>query len=455
VSDQDTIVAIATPPGRGGIGIIRISGGDLVLDIARAILTKLPTPRYADYLAFYDQDHSLMDTGIALYFPAPHSFTGEHVLELQGHGGPVVLDLILQQALNLGARMARPGEFSLRAYLNNKLDLAQAEAIADLINSSTAVAARSAVRSMSGEFSQRINKLLEQLIYLRMYIEAAIDFPEEEVDFLADKKIVQQTQTLLDDIGQLTQSMRQGYLLNEGMTVVLLGRPNAGKSSLLNQLAGKDAAIVTPIAGTTRDALHEDILIDGMPLHVVDTAGLRDHVDVVEQEGIKRAWQQAAQADRVLWLIDDTQIDNTNNDVAFTDTLLNPLPAHIPITLIRNKADLSGRAIGKSEEQGQPCVTLCAKTGLGIDALKQHLLATMGFSAETDNPIIARRRHLDAISRAKTAIEVGLEQLLNHRAGELMAEELRVAQNALNEITGDFDNEALLSRIFSSFCIGK
>lgn len=446
---SDTIAAIATPPGRGGVGIVRVSG-DAVPAIAHALLGALPSPRNARLRHFTDAQGEAIDTGLALYFPAPHSFTGEHVLELQGHGGPVVLDLLLARVCELGARPARPGEFSERAFLNDKLDLAQAEAIADLIDAGTAQAARAALRSLDGEFSRRVHALVEALIHLRMYVEAAIDFPEEEVDFLNDGEIRRQLRALEAQFGELRANAQQGRLLREGMTVVIAGRPNAGKSSLLNALAGHEAAIVTPIAGTTRDVLREHIQIDGMPLHVIDTAGLRDSDDPVEQEGMKRAWRAIETADRLLLVIDD-RIGFTDDDAL----ILEQLPSHLPHTLVHNKIDLSGHRPSTPEAGTGEHIHLSARTGAGLDALRAHLKHCMGYTGETEHGFSARRRHLEALARAWEHVRAGRERLEQERAGELLAEELHQAQLALNEITGGFSSDDLLGRIFSSFCIGK
>ncbi|RRQ21974.1 tRNA uridine-5-carboxymethylaminomethyl(34) synthesis GTPase MnmE [Thiohalobacter thiocyanaticus] len=443
----DTIAAIATPAGRGGVGIVRLSGPD-VPQIATDWLGHVPEARRAELHTFTAADGSSIDQGIALYFPAPNSFTGEHVLELQGHGGPVVMDLLLSRALELGARIARPGEFSERAFLNDKLDLAQAEAIADLIDSATSQAARAAVRSLEGEFSGRIHELVEGLIRLRMYVEAAIDFPEEEIDFLADAQVTDQLQRLTGQFDALQASARQGRLLREGMRLVIAGRPNAGKSSLLNALAGRESAIVTPIAGTTRDVLREHIQIDGMPLHVIDTAGLRESEDQVEQEGVRRAWREIEQADRLLLVIDSRE--------GFTDedrAILGRLPETLQHTLVYNKIDLTGEPPALDAEKN--VVHLSATAGAGLEELRVHLKTCMGYAEAETGGFIARRRHLDAIERARRHLQTGREQLETQRAGELLAEELRLAQAALGEITGEFTSDDLLGRIFSSFCIGK
>lgn len=454
MSHSDTIVAQATPPGRGGVGILRISGAKAA-DIARAVLGKLPKPRYADYLPFTDSDGSVLDQGIALWFPGPNSFTGEDVLELQGHGGPVILDLLLKRIVALpGVRIAQPGEFSERAFLNDKLDLAQAEAIADLIDASSEQAARSAVNSLQGAFSVRINALVEALTYLRIYVEAAIDFPDEEIDFLSDGKIEAQLNAVIGDLNAVRAEARQGSLLREGMKVVIAGRPNAGKSSLLNALAGREAAIVTDIAGTTRDVLREHIHIDGMPLHIIDTAGLRDASDEVERIGIERAWQEIEQADRVLFMVDGTTTDATEAAAIWPD-FVSRLPAELPITVVRNKADMTGESLGLSEVNGHSLIRLSARTGAGVDTLRDHLKQTMGFSGNMEGGFLARRRHLQALELAATHLQQGKDQLLGAWAGELLAEELRLAQQALSEITGEFTSDDLLGRIFSSFCIGK
>jgi tRNA modification GTPase len=445
-SFNETIAAIATPPGKGGIGILRISGNDTAA-VMQAVLKKNLQPRFAYYTPFYDQDGSILDTGLALYFPAPHSFTGEDVLELHAHGGPVLLDLLLRRILLLDVRLARPGEFSERAFLNDKIDLAQAEAIFDLIESTTQQAARSAMRSLQGEFSRRIHELVETLIKLRLYVEASIDFSEEEIDFLGQGQIVEQLAQLRSNLREIHYSAHQGCLLRDGMTVVIAGRPNAGKSSLLNRLAGREAAIVTEIAGTTRDILREYIQIDGMPLHVVDTAGLRDSEDTVEREGIRRARAALEQADRILLMLDDQNpMDG--------ESLLEMLPKQIPVTRIHNKIDITGKPPGQANQGEGSIIYLSAKTGEGISDLLQHLKACMGYNSEAENIFIARRRHLDAIERTEINLEKAVTQLQN-RTTELLAEELRQAQLALSEITGEFTTEDLLDRIFSSFCIGK
>ncbi|OTQ60104.1 tRNA uridine-5-carboxymethylaminomethyl(34) synthesis GTPase MnmE [Gilliamella sp. A7] len=452
--NTDTIVAQATPPGRGGVGILRVSGPK-AQDIAKAVLGILPKPRYAHYLPFLASDGTTLDEGIALFFPNPHSFTGEDVLELQGHGGPVILDLLLKRILDIpGVRIARPGEFSERAFLNDKLDLAQAEAIADLIDASSEQAAKSALSSLQGVFSKKINTLVEALIHLRIFTEAAIDFPEEEIDFLSDGKIAAELEQVIQRLNEVRQEAKQGSLLREGMKVVIAGRPNAGKSSLLNALAGRDAAIVTDIAGTTRDVLREHIHIDGMPLHIIDTAGLREASDEVERIGIERAWQEIDQADRVLFMVDSTTTNETNPEKLWPE-FIERLPKNLPVTVIRNKADLTGEPLGYSEQNGYCLIQLSARTGEGITLLRDHLKQVMGFTSSTEGGFLARRRHLQALEKAAEHLNNGQYQLTTFHAGELLAEELRLAQEALSEITGEFTSDDLLGRIFSSFCIGK
>jgi tRNA modification GTPase len=448
VSAGDTIAAVATPPGIGGIGIVRVSG-PAVCALAHALLGQLPPPRYASYAIFRGADDEPIDRGLALFFPAPQSFTGEDVLELHGHGGPVVLDMLLKRTLQLGARIARPGEFTERAFLHGKLDLAQAEAVADLIECSSESAARSALRSLQGQFSQQIRALVERLVGLRTYVEAAIDFPEEEVDFLSDEKLARELTAQLTALEGLLSSARQGCLLHDGMTVVLAGPPNAGKSSLLNALACQDAAIVSAIPGTTRDVVRERIDIDGMPVHVLDTAGLRHGGDEIESEGMRRARAAMERADRILLVVDDS----VSND-AEAQELLCQLPPQSACTLIRNKIDLSERLPSRTEESPVAEVALSAKTGAGIELLREHLQSCMGFRPAGEGTFMARRRHLQALSLAHDHLLLG-HQRLQARAGELLAEELRLAQQALGEITGEFTNEELLARIFSSFCIGK
>lgn len=443
--NTETIAAIATPPGRGGIGIVRISGYNLA-QWAEQLLGPLPPPRIANHRLFRAQDGSILDDGLALFFPAPHSFTGEDVLELQGHGGVVVLDMVLKRCLELGARLARPGEFSERAFLNNKLDLVQAEAIADLIDSSSEQAARSALRSLQGNFSQAVDKLLTVLIELRVYVEAALDFPDEDLDFLANSAVTTRLATIKQQLAEIFHQAQQGSLLRDGMHLVIVGRPNAGKSSLLNALAGQETAIVTEIAGTTRDVLRERINLEGMPLHIVDTAGLRESDDPVEKIGIERAWREVEKADLVLMLVDDTQVEAGEHTA-----ILAKLPANIPVVTVHNKVDLTGKLVGK---QGQH-LYISAKHGLGLEVLKAELKAYMGYQGEREDTFMARRRHLQALHTTQIAVERAEEQLVVFNAGELMAEELRLAQDALGQITGKFTSDDLLGEIFSSFCIGK
>lgn len=450
----DTIVAQATPPGRGGVGILRVSGPKAAL-VAQTVLGKLPKPRYADYLPFRNDDNSVLDQGIALFFPNPHSFTGEDVLELQGHGGPVILDLLLKRILQIpGVRIANPGEFSERAFLNDKLDLAQAEAIADLIDASSEQAARSAINSLQGAFSSHINEMVESLIHLRIYVEAAIDFPDEEIDFLSDGIIEGKLNAVIAELDDVRAQARQGSLLREGMKVVIAGRPNAGKSSLLNALAGRDAAIVTDIAGTTRDVLREHIHIDGMPLHIIDTAGLREASDEVERIGIERAWKEIEQADRVLFMVDSTTTDATTPEDIWPEFMAR-LPNTLPVTVIRNKSDLTGENVEITAQGNYPMIRLSARDGMGIELLRDHLKEAMGFNSNTEGGFLARRRHLQALNTAAEHLQQGHEQLVYAKSGELLAEELRLAQQALSEITGEFTSDDLLGRIFSSFCIGK
>ncbi len=443
----DTIAAIATPPGRGGVGIVRVSGPE-ARRVAEAMLGHVPSPRRAEFLPFRDEHGEVLDEGIALFFENPHSFTGEDVLELQGHGGPVVLDRILQTVLRHGARPARPGEFSERAFLNDKIDLAQAEAIADLIEAGSEQAARSAMQSLQGVFSDWVHATVASLTELRMFVESAIDFSEEEIDFLADERIGERIDALLDEFARVMTSARQGQLLREGMHIVLAGQPNTGKSSLLNALAGRESAIVTDIPGTTRDVLREEIHIDGLPLHIIDTAGLRESEDVVEREGIRRTWQAIERADCILLLLDD----RTGFTAADRD-ILERLPHGPRVLKLRNKIDLSGAEPGWTDD-GET-LRLSAKTGAGLPLLRDALKVQVGYEGASEGVFMARRRHLDALERARDHVLAGREQLRDNRAGELLAEELRLAQQALGEITGEVTADDLLGRIFASFCIGK
>ncbi|HHF0181165.1 TPA: tRNA uridine-5-carboxymethylaminomethyl(34) synthesis GTPase MnmE [Haemophilus influenzae] len=451
---KETIVAQATAPGRGGIGILRVSG-PLATKVAQAILGKCPKPRMADYLPFKDADGTILDQGIALYFKSPNSFTGEDVLELQGHGGQVVLDLLLKRILQIdGIRLARPGEFSEQAFLNDKLDLAQAEAIADLIDATSEQAARSALKSLQGEFSKKVNELVDSVIYLRTYVEASIDFPDEEIDFLADGKIEANLRGIINQLEDVRAEAKQGSILREGMKVVIAGRPNAGKSSLLNALAGREAAIVTDIAGTTRDVLREHIHIDGMPLHIIDTAGLRDATDEVERIGISRAWTEIEQADRIILMLDSSDPESVNLSKVRSEFLAK-LPSTLPVTIVRNKIDLNGEQASESEQGGYQIISLSAQTHDGVKLLREHLKQAMGFQTGIEGGFLARRRHLDALEKAAEHLQIGLVQLTEFHAGELLAEELRLVQSYLSEITGQFTSDDLLGNIFSSFCIGK
>lgn len=452
-NDLDTIVAIATPPGRGGVGIVRVSGANIEQIVVDIIGRPLP-PREAVFSKFKGANNETLDEGVAIYFPAPASFTGEHVLELQGHGGPVILDSLLQRCLQLGARMARPGEFSERAFLNDKFDLTQAEAIADLIDASSLQAARCAVRSLQGDFSRLVNELVEQIIQIRIYVEAAIDFPEEEIDFLADERLSANLERLSFELTDTLSKAQQGSLLRDGMIVVLAGKPNAGKSSLLNALAGRDAAIVTSVAGTTRDVLREKITLDGMPLHIVDTAGLRDSDNEVEQEGIRRAWQEIERADQVLFLVDACETDHPDLRTIWPDYFARYTDARQPITVVLNKIDQTDHIAGRVEGETDT-FAISAKDRTGLDDLVAFLQASMGFQGQEEGLFSARRRHLDALEKALQLVDTGRRQLSASGAGELLAEDLRQAQNHLSEITGQFTSDDLLGYIFSSFCIGK
>jgi tRNA modification GTPase len=450
---RDTIVAQATASGRGGVGIVRLSGPKS-LDLAKAFIGFEPKTRHAHYTPFLNQQGEQIDEGIALYFPGPNSFTGEDIFELQCHGGPIVIDLLIKEAVSHGARLARPGEFSERAFLNDKMDLTQAEAIADLIESSSEQAARCALRSLQGAFSSEINQLVELLTNLRIYVEAAIDFPDEEIDFLSDGKVLNDLKAIIAQVAEVQSRAHQGSLLREGMTVVIAGRPNAGKSSLLNALAGRETAIVTDIEGTTRDLLREQIDIDGMPLHIIDTAGLRDAPDQVEQIGINRAWEEIRKADRILVMVDARTSESTD-----PHELIPELSQHLDdfrhITLIRNKIDLVNEAASLEEIDGLTQIRLSARENIGVELLQQHLKAVMGYQGSSEGAFMARRRHLDAIEQATEVLNTGLWQLESNGAGELLAEDLRLAQQLLGEITGQISADDLLGKIFGSFCIGK
>ncbi len=443
----DTIAAIASAPGRGAVGVIRVSGFE-VPRIAGQILGFLPAPRRARVASFLGSNGEAIDRGLALYFPAPASYTGESVLELQGHGGALVLDLVLKRLLELGCRMARPGEFSERAFVNGKMDIAQAEAVADLIDAGTAAAARAALRSMQGEFSARIHELQAQLTELRAYAEAAIDFPDDEVDLLSGAALTDRLASILESFESISAAARQGALLREGLNIVIAGKPNAGKSSLLNKLVGDEVAIVTDQPGTTRDVLRQQVHLDGLPLNLIDTAGLRPATDIVEAEGVRRAVNELAKADRVLYILDAV----VPNDWA---EALAQLPPSVPVTLIFNKIDLMGETARIDDASRPPRVYLSAKTGSGIALLREHLKKTAGFKDGESGALSARRRHLDALDRARRGVTQASETLSATRAFELFAEELRLAQRALGEITGEFTSDDLLGEIFASFCIGK
>ncbi|MEP1471339.1 MAG: tRNA uridine-5-carboxymethylaminomethyl(34) synthesis GTPase MnmE [Halieaceae bacterium] len=452
--DSDTIAAIATAPGRGGVGIIRVSG-PLAPSVGRQIAQQELIPRHAHLSGLHNASAQPIDEGLVLLFPGPHSFTGEDIVEFQAHGGPVILDMLLQRCCELGARPARPGEFSERAFLNGKIDLSQAEAIADLINSTTEQAALNAGASLQGVFSERVNALVASVTELRVYVEAAIDFPEEEIDFIKEGAVSERLEGIMARLESVYEEARQGALFQEGMKLVIAGAPNAGKSSLLNALAGQDTAIVTPIQGTTRDVLREHIQIDGMPLHIVDTAGLRDSNDPIEQEGIRRAREEMTSADRILLVIDDTI---STNDITIDKLLIDSertLLNDIPVTVVRNKCDLSGVTPGLKAEDDSDVIYLSAATGAGLIDLKQHLLVSMGYKQNTEGKFSARRRHWQALEKARECLEEGRLQLTGTGAGELLAEDLRRCQNHLGTITGTVSSDDLLGEIFSSFCIGK
>lgn len=452
-SDGTTIVAQATPPGLGGVGIVRLSG-PLVVSIAETLLTFKPKPRYAHYGPIYDTSGHILDWGIALYFPGPHSFTGEDVLEFQCHGGPVILDQVLQSVLKLNTQMAQPGEFSKRAFLNGKMDLTQAEAVADLISAASTQAANSALASLQGVFSRKIQALVATLLRLRVYVEAALDFPDEEIDFLEDQAIYQQLSDVIDEIQSILQEANRGSVLKEGMKLVIAGKPNAGKSSLLNCLTGKDTAIVTPIAGTTRDVLREHIHLDGMPLHIIDTAGLRENPDEIEQQGIIKALAEIESADRVLLLV-DSQESLADDIEQLWPHAIGVLPPIEKIILIHNKIDLIQQPpkIHKTTT-GVFQILISAKTGQGLEYLRDHLKEIMGYTS-SEGLFMARRRHVVTLERALNVLQQGETMLREHRAGELLAQDLRYAQDILGEITGEVTSDALLGEIFSSFCIGK
>ena len=495
--NADPIVAIATAPGRGAVGIVRVSGPDL-MGLAQQICGQTLLPRQAHYLPFQDETGQAIDQGLALFFPAPHSFTGEDVLELQAHGGPVVLQLILARCISAAKqsqqkhlqyiRLAQPGEFTQRAFLNGKLDLAQAEAVADLIDASTEAAARSATRSLSGVFSKEVHVLKEGLIHLRIWVEASIDFPEEEIDFLAQTKLKDQLLALQQQLFTLTAKTKQGALLREGLTVVIAGQPNAGKSSLLNALAGAELAIVTPIAGTTRDKISQSIQIEGVTLHIVDTAGLRDSSDEVEQIGVQRAWDEIYKADLVLFLHDLSRWQSSNSteqenyqqaDLAIAKQLENAITTNVAVVHVWNKLDsieasqaVQGQhdlilaqywqtLVGHAPEQSQPDAArqhhlmLSAKTGQGLELLRQKLLQLAGWQNNGEGLFLARERHVQALAQVDLHLELAGIHLTELGQLDLAAEELRLCQNALGQITGELSADDLLGHIFTSFCIGK
>ena len=452
----ETIAAVATPPGQGGIGIVRLSG-PAAKDIGEKICRISLTPRTAHSVKFFeDKANQPLDSGIALYFKQPASFTGEDIVELQGHGSPVVLGLLLRACCKAGARLARPGEFSERAFLKGKIDLAQAEAIADLIGSTTEAAARGAAKSLQGAFSKKINSLVKEITALRVYVEAAIDFPEEEVDFITDGEVAAKLESLLSRIGEIFAIAKQGRVLRDGIKAVIAGPPNAGKSSLLNALCGQDTAIVTAVEGTTRDVLREHIEIDGVPLHLSDTAGLRESKNEVELEGIRRAWEEIKCADRILVVIDAHQSPRlTATARKYWQMLHEYMPDAIPMTLIRNKCDLLKEASSIKELEEDTIITLSAKTGEGIDLLKQHLKHAVGLDGPSYSPFVARRRHLDALEQTRGCLQSGQNHLQQSKAAELLAEDLRQAHQYIGEITGAVSSDELLGKIFTEFCIGK
>lgn len=445
---RDTIAAVATAPGRAGIGIVRLSG-PAALPIARALTGRRPRPRHAHYGRFRTADGSVIDSGLLLYFPAPNSYTGEDVVELHGHGNPVLQDLLLQRLYELGARPARPGEFSERAFLEGRMDLAQAEAVADLIAAGSAAAARAAQRSLEGEFSRRVQALLEALVQARLHVEAAIDFPEEEIDFLADGQIAAHIRAVLHAHAALLAAAQRGQRLRDGLVVAIIGRPNAGKSSLLNALAGAERAIVTDIAGTTRDVLREDIRIGPLSLTLVDTAGLRETGDVVEAEGVRRARAELARADHVLLVVDARQPEDL-------EALRQECPPGTGRTVLLNKIDLLfGPCPRPAPAEGETVLPISLRTGENVEALRAHLAAQAGAADASGGTFSARARHVEALRRTGRHLEQALRRLEEDRAGELAAEELRLAQQALSEITGAYTPDDLLGAIFSTFCIGK
>ena len=448
--DATTIVAIATPPGFGGVGIVRLSGAK-ALQIASAVShIQTFSPRMTNYASFYNEDHTLLDKGLIIYFKAPHSFTGEEVVEFQVHGSPFVLDALLKHCVALGACMARPGEFTERAFLNDKMDLTQAEAVADLIHARSETAAKLAVRSLQGDFSKTITELNQQIIHLRMYVEAAIDFPEEEIDFLNDGYVLLRLKAILKQLLVILASAASGVILQEGLTVVIAGPPNAGKSTLINQLAGREIAIVTHLPGTTRDIMRASILMDDIPIEIIDTAGLRDSEDIIEQEGIRRAYNELKKADCILFL----RAIDVSADEVMMQTIASHLLPGTPVVTVINKIDILEKPQERNEHDN--AVYISAKSGVGLDVLKASIKAKVGYQAPAEEGLfLARRRHLEALHQAQNYLNQGLEQLQLTRSGELLAEDLRLAHHALGEITGEFSSDDLLGEIFSSFCIGK
>ena len=443
---EDTIAAIATASGNGGIGVVRVSG-ELSTYIATQVLGHCPAPRYAAYLPFYDTQQVLIDRGIAIYYQNPHSYTGEDVLELQAHGGTALMQILLGRCLDLGARQAEPGEFTRRAYLNDKIDLTQAEAVADVINASTAEAARSAMRSLSGEFSNSINQVLSKLINLRIYVEACLDFPEEEIDFITQGKVAEKIASIKSELDSVSIKAKQGSLLREGMHIVLVGQPNVGKSSLMNQLSGEEVAIVTPIAGTTRDTIKNNIQINGLPLNIIDTAGLRDTNDEVEKIGIARTYRALENAQVAILLIDAAHSIGDNEK-----SILTHLPQEITKIWVHNKIDTTSEPAKVLINAGEAHIYLSAKTGEGVELLKQHLLNIAGYQQNAEGVFMARTRHLEALKEVDKHL-LDAQKNMNH--AELIAEELRLAQEVLSSITGEFTPDDLLGEIFSKFCIGK
>lgn len=455
---MDTIVAIATPPGRGGVGIVRISGLK-AFEIGKSItnLDKLKD-RQASYLPFYAKDGELLDKGIIIFFKGPNSFTGEDIVEFHAHGSPIILDRIVQESILCGARIARPGEFSERAFLNNKIDLTQAEAIADIIDASSVKAAKLAIRSLQGDFSKRIDEISKKIINLRLYVEAAIDFPEEEIDFLADGKVASLLQDIILQLNTTRATANSGAILREGLSVVIAGSPNAGKSTLINHLAGENIAIVTDIAGTTRDVMKKHILLDDIPIHIIDTAGIRESNDIIEQEGIKRALDEITRADCVLLM---TDISDKQHISKLNQEISEKLPKNTPIINIFNKIDkISNLGSAyyqeslEAEIEAENAIYISAKSGHGIDLLIKKIKEIAGFEP-AEGQFLARRRHIQALDSASQLLLLGQQELIDHRAGELLAEDLRLAHQVLGEITGEFSSDDLLGVIFSSFCIGK